>query len=147
MSSSQERQSIYDAYMDIHEKKKESDLIFRIMMDESTDEIDKILIAFLESSKKEFPKLSSRFIKVATRTIEEKHLCARTAKHGVFFLFLFLNKEYADSLIASPPQVDPQKFKNFYENHLPKLCNMLLDSTITSLQDFVERTRSIYFKI
>ena len=147
MSSSQERQSIYDAYMNIHEKKKESDLIFRVLMEENTDEIDKILIAFLKKSTEEFPNLSSRFRKVTLRSIKEKQLCARAIKHGLFFLFLFLNKDYADTLIASPPQVDPQKFKNFYENHLPKLCNMLLDSTITSLQDFVERTRSIYFKL
>ena len=145
MSSS--RQSLYEAYQDIHEKKKESDVIFRVLMDEDTKEIDKILIALSEEAKKEFPNLSTRFDKYVKRTITEKQLCARTAKHGLFFLFLFLNKKYADTLIESPPKVDPQKFKNFYENHLPRLCNMLLDSSIQGLQAFVERARSVYFKI
>lgn len=143
-SKSNDRRSLYEAYEEIEEKKKEGDLIYRVMMELDTTEIDKILMELKESAKKEFPNLSVRFEKFTTRSITESQLDARTAKHGMFFLFLFLNKDFADSLIQSPPKVDPQRFKRFYEIHLPNLCNMLLNSSITSLADFVERTRSTY---
>jgi hypothetical protein len=69
---------------------------------------------------------------------------SRVAKHGLFFFGLYLCPKFAESMVKPKPQLNPYKFKKFYETVLPKYFNQLLNGEITSLQKFVEEVRAEY---
>ena len=140
--------SIYNQIARNERLKWQSDAIYMMLMNPDTTQIDKELHDWRKHILIEYPKLSKRFKNNTERAITGKEKFIRIAKHGLLFLRIWLDHDYAQSFIASPhPRVNPVKFKRFYEEYLFKCCNDLLSTNTTTLQAFVEKVRSIYFKL
>lgn len=132
--------------IELHEHlRMKSDLIYRILMSKDTSELDKILTTFRQQSLDEFPNISNVFKVQTSKALAKSENYHRIAKHGLFFFYLWMKPEYAQRLCSSAnPKVDPVKFQLFYTEYLPKSCQALLQSKITTLQAFVERVRTEY---
>ena len=140
--------SIYNEIARNEKLKWQQDDIYMMLMNPDTTQIDTELKEWRETQLKMYPTLSKRFRKNTKRTIEDDKNFIRIAKHGLLFLRIWLDPEYANSFIASPkPRVNPLKFKRFYEQYLSKCCTDLLSTNTTTLQAIVEKVRSIYFKL
>ena len=129
--------NIYDLYQFEEQKKMESDLIYRILMNKDVTELDKMLKEVVNNRKDQ----SDRFNKMTSRCLSDD---SRIAKHGLFFFCLYLDPAFAKSMLFPEPKLNPYKFKIFYETILPKKCNDLLNGNINSLQRFVEEIRTEY---
>lgn len=128
--------------------KMQSDLIYRLLMSKDTTELDNILKTFRSQTLQSYKNISEMFRVQTNKTINGKEHYARIAKHGLFFFYLWMNPAYAESLCSSPsPVVDPVKFERFYKEKLPKSCQELLQTRITTLQAFVEKVRTDYFTL
>ena len=148
MEGSKKNISIYNEIARNEKLKWESDYIYKMLMNPDTKELDCEIKEWRDKLLLKYPNLSNRFKKNTERAISDDKKFIRIAKHGLLFLRIWLDHEYAQSFIASPkPKVNPMKFKRFYEVHLFKCCNDLLSTNITTLQAFVEKVRSIYFKL
>tara|TARA_A100001015_G_C14992232_1_gene714505 strand:+ start:1159 stop:1623 length:465 start_codon:yes stop_codon:yes gene_type:complete len=151
-SSTKKRKRKRSKYEEIARNEKlkwQQDDIYMMLMNPDTTKIDGELKEWREKELALYDnKLSGRFTRNTLRAIEDKKRYIRIAKHGLLFLRIWLDNEYAQSFIASPkPRVNPIKFKKFYEEHLDKCCRDLLNTNTTTLQAFVEKVRSIYFKL
>lgn len=151
MSSSRKRRkkSIYEEIARNEKLKWQQDDIYMMLMNPDTSQLDSELKVWRDKQLESFAgKLSERFKRNTERAITDKKRFIRIAKHALLFLHIWLEPEYAQSFIASPtPRVNPVKFKRFYEVHLDKCCRDLLNTNTTTLQAFVEKVRSIYFKL
>lgn len=130
--------------------RREADLIYRICMSPNTTELDTILESFRQDALNKYgDKLSDLFKYETKRVIESKDNknYNRIAKHGYFFLMLYLHPDYAKSLIEPVPLVNPRKFQTFYSKKLPEACKMLLQTHCVTLQAFVEKVRTDYFML
>ena len=139
--------SIYEEIARVEKLKWDVDDIYMMMMNPDTSKIDEELKDWRDQQIKKYPKLSKRFQKNTLRAIEDDKRYMRIAKHGLLFLRIWLDPDYAMSFINPKPRVNPIKFKRFYENHLDKCCRDLLNTNTTTLQAFVEKVRSIYIKL
>jgi len=121
-----------------------TDLIYRILMNRDTTELDSILKKELDVVKTVHPNLGKLFNDQMHKILTDKQLDTRIPKHGWFFILLWMNisKTMVDDLMDN--KVPPLKFKLFYDDHLSKYCNELFLSKINCLQQFVEKVRSIY---
>ena len=143
-----EDDSIYNEIARNEKLKWQQDIIYMMMMNPDTTYLDNELKEWRKKILSVYPTLSNRFKKHTERVVTDDKNFIRIAKHGLLFLRIWLDPEYANSFIASPkPLVNPVKFKRFYEDHLSKCCNDLLSTNTTTLQAFVEKVRSIYFKL
>ena len=133
--------TLYDLYQVEEQKRIESDIIYNILMSRDTALLNKLLEEILSETKQKHTGLSKRFDKMTRRCLSDN---SRVAKHGLFFLGLYLCPKFAQSLIKPQPKLNPYKFKSFYENVLPIYVNQLLNGEITSLQKFVEEVRAEY---
>ena len=141
-------ESIYNEIARNEKLKWQQDIIYMMMMNPDTSYLDNELKEWREQELKRYPNLSNRFKLYTERLLTDKKNFIRVAKHGLLFLRIWLDPAYANSFIASPkPLVNPVKFKRFYEVHLSKCCNDLLSTNTTTLQAFVEKVRTIYFKL
>ena len=139
--------SIYEQIARVEKLKWDHDDIYMMMMNPDTTKIDKELKEWREQTIAKYPKLSDRFQRNTQRAINDEKRFMRIAKHGLLFLRIWMDPEYARSFIDPKPRVNPQKFKRFYEVHLDKCCRDLLNTNTTTLQAFVEKVRSIYIKL
>lgn len=142
-----QKSSIYEDIARAEELRREADLIYRICMNEDTTELDSILESFRQKDINTYGnKLSDLFKYETKRYIESKDNknYNRLGKHGYFFLMLYLNPDYAKSLIEPVPVVDPRRFKIFYKKNLPQACKMLFQNHTVTMQAFVEKIRSDY---
>jgi len=143
-----EDESIYNEIARNEKLKWQQDEIYMMLMNPDTSQLDSELKEWREKMIRTYPNLSGRFKRNTERAITDDKNFTRIAKHGLLFLRLWLDPEYANSFIASPkPRVNPVKFKRFYEEFLSTCCNDLLSTNTTTLQAFVEKVRSIYFKL
>ena len=133
-------QSLYDVASVYDDTKMKSDVLYNAFMSRDTTDLDRMVSEIIEITKKKHPQLSSRFQKMADRTVSGS---ARIAKHAFLLFGLFMEPEYAKSLVMSEPKVDPVKFQLFY-TELPKLCGKLQNGIFTSMQEFVEDARTLY---
>lgn len=141
-------ESIYNEIARNEKLKWQHDAIYMMLMNPDTSQLDNELKEWREEQLRIYPTLSQRFKKLTHRAITDEKNFIRIAKHGLLFLRIWLDPEYANSFIASPkPRVNPIKFKRFYEEFLSKCCTDLLSTNTTTLQAFVEKVRSIYFKL
>jgi hypothetical protein len=132
-----------DEYERLEQKRRDSDLIYRVLMERDTVELDEILLGFRTRIMIRCPKLSTRFKVVTSESISGTD---RHEKQFLFFFCLLLDKDYADSLIDEKnPLVPPSKFKKFHDdpNYLTLMCENLCNSTYC-LREFVQKTRSLY---
>jgi len=141
------KESIYEQIAHFEKLKWEHDDIYMFMMNKDTTKLDAELKVWRDQQLKKYPAMSKRFERNTLRAIEEDKRYMRIAKHGLLFLRIWLDPEYAKSFIDPKPRVNPIKFKTFYENHLDKCCRDLLNTNTTTLQAFVEKVRSIYIKL
>lgn len=141
--------SMYEEIQRNDRMKWKEDYIYMMLMNPDTTAIDNEIKNWRNKELKNYANtLSDRFKRNTKRAIEDKQKFIRTAKHGLLFLYIWLDPEYAQSLIASPkPRVNPSKFKVFYEEKLDVCCRDLLNTSTTTFQAFVERVRSEYFKL
>ena len=130
--------NIYDLYQYEEDKKMQSDIIYNIMMNKDMTVLNSMLEKVVHSR---FGMQSNRFKTITSRCLSDT---SRIAKHGLFFFSLYLDPEFAKSMLFPEPKLNPYKFKIFYEQILPKKCNDLLNGNITSLQRFVEEIRTEY---
>ncbi len=139
--------SIYEEIARAEMLRRQADLIYRICMNEDTTELDTILESFRQKDINTYGNQLSDLFKYETkRLIESKDNknYNRLGKHGYFFLMLYLNPDYAKSLIEPVPMVDPRKFKIFYKKNLPEACKMLFQNHTVTMQAFVEKVRNDY---
>ena len=140
--------SIYNEIARNEKLKWQQDFIYMMLMNPDTTELDKQLKEWREEMLKAYPNLSRRFKDNTDRAVNDKKNYIRIAKHGLLFLRIWLDPAYANKFIASPkPLVNPVRFKRFYEEYLSKCCDDLLSTNTITLQAFVEKVRSIYFKL
>lgn len=145
-SKSVDNLSIYEKISHHDKLRRESDIVYRVLVNKDTKELDGFLKKVRSDIIKEFPDLSENFKVYTQKVIKSNKDYMRAAKHGLFFFFLFLKPKVAEKLIQSPsPKTDPQRFKEFYENQLQQCCNDLLQSKIHSFQAFVWKVRADYF--
>jgi hypothetical protein len=151
-SNPKKKRRVGDIYIEIARNEKlkwQQDYIYMLLMNPDTTQLDSDLKEWREKVISRYnEKLSNRFKRNTERAITDKKNFVRIAKHGLLFLRIWLDPDYANSFIASPkPRVNPVKFKRFYEVFLSQCCNELLSTNTTTLQAFVEKVRSIYFKL
>ena len=72
----------------------------------------------------------------------------RVAKHGALLFGLYLTPKYANKLVQEA-RVEPQRFREYYTNHLPQMCRDHLNgkARFDSMQAFVEEARVRYIII
>ena len=129
--------NIYDLYQFEEQKRMQSDIIYNILMNKDVSVLNDMLKNVIDKRKEQ----SNRFQKITSRCLSDE---SRIAKHGLFFFCLYLDQDFAKSMLFPEPRLNPYKFKVFYETILPKKCNDLLNGNITSLQRFVEEIRTEY---
>ena len=109
-------------------------------MSRDTTQLDKMIKDIKEMTDKKHKGLSNRYKELSERTLNDN---VRIAKHAFLLFGLYMNPEYAKSLVTPTPKVDPVKFQLFYME-LPKLCAKLQNGVFSSLQEFVEDARTLY---
>jgi hypothetical protein len=124
-----------------------ADLVYRLMVESDTTEIEGYIEEFIKRLTAKFHDrtLSTRFKTVADEAIHGKD---RHLKQAFFFFYLFVFKDFAESLIDDQnPKVPPTKFKNFYDNpnNLSMCCKKYLGTEYVSLRQFVIEVRNSYF--
>ena len=140
--------SIYEDIARAEELRREADLIWRICMNEDTTELDSILESFRQKDINTYGNQLSDLFKYEVKGYidsKDNQNYKRVGKHGYFFLMLYLNPEYAKSLLEPEPLVNPRKFRIFYKKNLPEACTMLFQTHCVTMQAFVEKVRSDYF--
>jgi hypothetical protein len=142
--------NLYDEYDIIEAQRMRADFTYRSFLSRDTTELDNFNKKIRERQIEEYPQLSKRFKSLTERVVTSKHISTINAKHAfLIFVGFYLNPEIVEELIMGKdgPKTNPIKMKIFYEKYLPKLCTSLLDSTFSCMQEFVERSRTIYFKL
>ncbi len=141
--------SLSNELAECEERLQRSDLIYRVLLQRETSEIDghisdfiKKLVAQTKGTKYKFSK---RFHTITKEAIQgnDRHL-----KQCLFFWYIYTFKDFADSLVDEQnPQVPPDKFKRFRDDpeNLRLMCSNLLDTHYCSLREFVNKTRICYF--
>lgn len=133
-------ESIYDAMRAVEQRRCESDILYRILVDESGDVLKPLCRNFVAQIRAEHATRSKRL----DRILDE--ICTtddRIALHG--FLFFCLRKsEWAVNEILRDASAPPDKVSAFVMNILPRLTDQLLRGGFTSLRSYVEETRWQY---
>jgi len=138
-----------EEYDRCEQRRRDSDLIYRVCLNPDTTEINGIISKFKETvvlrttgTKVTPSKGVLRMINLAIDG-NDRHM-----KQALFFWYIYSDREFAQSLIdPENPQVPPNAFKRFYDDpkHLQKLCNDLLVTKINCLREFVKQVRNCYF--
>lgn len=138
-----------EQYARCEERRRASDLIYRVCLDPNTSEIDQIISEFrvkmIAKTKNSKFKLSNLVLRMTKLAIDTKD---RHMKQALFFWYIYTDEEFAKGLIdPKDPKVPPATFKRFYNDpkNLQALCNDLLSTRINCLREFVKQVRGCYF--
>jgi hypothetical protein len=137
--------SFYEEKQQLDKKREEADVIYRAFMDKNTQCLDNIIREIRDLTLAEFTKASNRLRKMLQRALQDK---SRVAKHAAMLFGLYLTPDYANKLLQEA-KVDPQRFSEYYQHHLPQMCQNHLNgkSKFDSMQAFVEEARTAYIII
>ena len=138
--------SVYDDYDVIEAQRMSSDFLYRVFLAKNTRELDTFNKKTRERILSTYPTLSKRFQTLTERVVTDTHISTRNSKQAFLLFSFYLNPDIVEELIATA-QVNPQRMKVFYEDHLPGLCDKLLDSSFSCMQEFVERCRTVFFSL
>ncbi len=139
------QQSFYDEKQAIDQKREEADLIYKCFMCPDATALDTVIREIRDLTLAEFPKGSERLRTMLNRALTTD---SRIAKHGALLFGLYLTPEYANKLLKEA-KVDPARFRCYYTQHLPKMCQDHLNGKprFDSMQAFVEEARVRYIII
>lgn len=138
--------SVYDDHDVIEAQRMSSDFLYRVFLSKNTTELDTFNKKIRERMLSTYT-LSKRFQTLTERVVTDTHISTRNSKQAfLLFVGFYLNPDIVEDLIATA-QVNPQRMKVFYEKHLPGLCEKLLDSSFSCLQEFVEKCRTVFFSL
>jgi len=137
--------SFYEEKQQLDKKREEADVIYRAFMDKNTQCVDNIIREIRDLTLAEFTQASNRLRKMLQRALQDK---SRVAKHAAMLFGLYLTPDYANKLLQEA-KVDPQRFSEYYQHHLPQMCQNHLNgkSKFDSMQAFVEEARTAYIII
>ena len=116
------QQSFYDAKQTLDKQREGADMIYKCFMDSDTTTVDTAIREIRDLTIAEFTGASERLRNMLNRAIEDK---SRVAKHGALLFGLYLTPKYANKLVKEA-RVEPQRFREYYTNHLPQMCRMSL---------------------
>lgn len=139
------QQSFYDEKQKIDKQREDADIIYKCFMSSDTSALNTIIREIRDLTLAEFPSGSDRLRSMLNRALEDE---SRIAKHGALLFGLYLTPDYANKLVKEA-RVDPGRFRCYYTQHLPKMCQDHLNGRprFDSMQAFVEEARVRYIII
>jgi len=139
------QQSFYDEKQQIDKQRESADVIYKCFMSSDPTTLNTIIKEIRDLTLAEFPSGSERLRAMINRALDGD---SRIAKHGALLFGLYLTPEYANKLMKES-KVDPARFRCYYTQHLPKMCQDHLNGKprFDSMQAFVEEARVRYIII